>query len=169
MEVLAVGSQPWDVDLDLSCANYAEWCWRCFRRDAPTAQSSPDADPDGDGLPNALEYAFNTSPLHPDALGLFGLLSAGPEPNATYPALKFKRRSDTSDLSYVVQVSTNLASWSGSRADPQTTEIHAMPLGDGMEEVTVRTLSPLSDNSAYYLRLTVILGPAAAPTKPVNY
>jgi sugar lactone lactonase YvrE len=159
MEVLAVGSQPWDVDLDLRCASYAEWRWRCFRRDAPTTQSSPDADPDGDGVKNALEYAFNISPLHPDALRPVGLLSAGPEPNATYPALKFKRRSDTSDLSYVVQVSTNLVIWAGSPADPQTTEIRAMPLGDGMEEVTVRTLSPLSHSSPYYLRLTVILGP----------
>jgi len=107
---------------------------------------------------NALEYAFNTSPLHPDAPGTFGLLSVGPEPNATYPALKFKRRSGTSDLSYVVQVSTNLATWSGSPADPQTTQIQAMPLGDGMEVLTVRALTPLSDKSAYYLRLTVILG-----------
>jgi hypothetical protein len=39
------------------------------------------------------------------------------------------------------------------------TLFQSIPLGDGMEEVTVRALSPLPENSEYYLRLTVVLGP----------
>ena len=55
LEILASGTEPWDVDLDLRCGNYTEWRTRCFRRDAPAAQTDPAADPDADGIPNALD------------------------------------------------------------------------------------------------------------------
>ena len=160
MEVLASGSEPWDVDLDLRCANYNEWRMRCFRRDAPVAQTDASADPDGDGLPNAVEYALDLSPLHLDVTGLpTGFLTTGPVPNAMYHALKFRRRVSTADLTCYVQVSTNLVDWVGGPSDPQTNEIEIAPLGNGMEEVTARTLSPVSGLPGHFLRLIVTLAP----------
>ena len=38
-EILAGGTEPWDVDLDRRCRNYTEWRMRCFRRDAASAQA----------------------------------------------------------------------------------------------------------------------------------
>jgi hypothetical protein len=32
LEVLATGSEPWDVDLDRRCNSFAEWRTRCFRK-----------------------------------------------------------------------------------------------------------------------------------------
>jgi hypothetical protein len=160
VEVLAAGTEPWDVDLDRRCLNYAEWRMRCFRRDAASGQTSPSADPDNDDIPNALEYAFDLSPLHADTAGLpGGFLTTGPVSNADYHALRFRRRANTSDLTYTVQVSTNLTSWSGSPTDPQTIEIDVRPLGDGMEEATVRSLYPISDYPTHFMRLNVLLRP----------
>jgi sugar lactone lactonase YvrE len=160
VEVLATGSEPWDVDLDRRCSHYAEWRMRCFRRDAPPAQTDANADPDRDGIPNAVEYAFDLSPLQTDSTGLpAGFLTVGPVTNAKYHALKFRRRAGTIDLAYYVQVSTNLTTWIGSPTDPQTTEIQARPLGDGMEEVTVRTRYPVSEFPSHFMRLHVVVAP----------
>ena len=136
LEILATGTEPWDVDLDLRCANYTEWTQRCFRRDATLAQTAPDADPDGDGIPNAVEYAFDLSPMHAERSELpTSFVAVGPTPG-DYHAVNYHRRIGTSDLRYDVQVSTNLAQWAGGA----TVEIQVMPLGDGMESATARTI-----------------------------
>ena len=157
-EVLAAGMEPWDVDLDLRCATYGEWRMRCFRKDAPPEQTDPHADPDGDGIPNALEYLFDLSPLHADAGGgPVGFLTSGPVPDAVYFAMKYHRRIDTLDLTSQVQVSRDLKTWSGSPDDVQMTETQITPLSDGMEEVTARSLVPISPQSRQFLRLVVVV------------
>ena len=160
MEILASGSEPWDVDLDRRCANYAQWRARCFRLDAPSEQTNPDADPDGDGRPNAVEYGLNLAPLHTDTSGLpQGFLTNGPVADAVYHGLRFHRRTGASDLLYVVQVSTNLAHWSGSVAEPATTNLAVRAIEDDLEEITVRALAPLGGSASHFLRLQILLGP----------
>jgi hypothetical protein len=160
MEILASGSQPWDVDLDRRCRSYGEWRLRCFRKDATTEQTNHDADPESDGIRNVLEYAFNLPPLHHTTAGIpAGSLITGPVAGAQYHALTFRRRIGTSDLTYYVQVSTNLTTWLGTPADPRTTEIETTSLGDDMEEVTVRTLYPLSGIQSHFMRLNVDFTP----------
>jgi hypothetical protein len=158
LEILASGAEPWDVDLDRRCVNYSEWRARCFRRDAPSEQTGLQADPDGDGLVNAAEYALDLSPMDVETTGLpQGHLTTGPVTNALYHGMNYRRRAGTSDLSYYVQVSTNLTDWQGSSAEPQTEEVEVKPLADGMEEVTIRTLQPVSDLSCHYLRLNIVI------------
>jgi len=159
-EILATGSEPWDVDLDRRCSTYAEWRMRCFRTDALQTQTDPAADPDGDGIPNALEYAFDLSPLHIDTAHLpEGFVTVGPVTTADYHAMRFRRRAGSTDLTYYVQVSTNLLSWSGSPNDSPTTEIEVRALADGMEEVTVRTSYVVSAYTSHFMRLSVAFGP----------
>jgi hypothetical protein len=141
LEILATGAEPWDVDLDLRCASYTEWTQRCFRRDAVPAQTAPDADPDGDGIPNAVEYAFDSSPLHPDRSELpTGVVVTEAVGQGDYHGVSYRRRVGSSDLHYDVQVSTNLLQWTGGA----TAEIQSMPLGDGMVSATARTLYTVS-------------------------
>jgi len=155
LEILATGTEPWDVDLDLRCANYAEWVQRCFHRDATSAQTAPNADPDGDGIPNAVEYAFDLSPMHADRSQLpTGFVAAGPT-QGDYHAVNYRRRIGTSDLHYDVQVSTNLAQWVGGA----TVEIQVTPLGDGMESASARTLYTVSGYTNHFMRARVTLGP----------
>jgi autotransporter-associated beta strand protein len=74
----------------------------------PSASSSaPDADPDGDGLPNLLEYALGTDPLTP---------STGPSVRLTNMdgvrlAIDFARIADPA-LTYTVLASSALSDWS---------------------------------------------------------
>ncbi|MGI9243153.1 MAG: hypothetical protein ACR2RV_20315, partial [Verrucomicrobiales bacterium] len=63
-------------------------------------------DPDGDGISALLEYALNLDPDHADADRLPQAVILGNELSYTYPK-------DTSklDISYQVEVSTDLKTW----------------------------------------------------------
>jgi hypothetical protein len=159
LEILATGTEPWDVDLDLRCANYAEWTRRCFRRDAVPGDTLPDADPDGDGIPNAVEYAFDLSPMHADRSQLpSGFIAAGPT-QGDYHGINYRRRVGTSDLHYDVQVSTNLTEWAGNTPVAKTVEIQVVPLGDGMESAGTRTLYTVTGMKGHFMRIRVTYGP----------
>lgn len=154
-EILATGAEPWDVDLDLRCTNYTEWVQRCFRRDASAAQTNADADPDGDGIPNAVEYALDLSPLYADGAEWKAALSGtSPQPGAGVPELEFRRRVAAGDLRYEAQVSTNLVDWnSGALAGPP-----AQPLRDGLESVRLRTSYSVAVRSNQFIRVQVSFG-----------
>ena len=156
LEILATGTEPWDVDLDLRCTNYAEWTQRCFRRDAAPAQTAPDADPDGDGVPNAVEYAYDLSPMHPDIVKLTALfIRVGPPSGENHQAVVYSRRSGVGDVDYKVQVSTNLPQW----LDGATGEVLVVPLGDGMESVLTYSPFTVTTRSNHFMRVQVRLDP----------
>lgn len=158
-EVIATGEQPWDVEVDLRCETYDEWRRRCFRKDAQEAQTDPLADPDGDGFPNLLEYCLDRAPLDREGVGLPQvLLVNGAIPGVRYAALRFRRRSGTSDLSCYVQQSADLEIWEGTAAAPVTSEIQVSSLGNGIEEVLVRANTPVAAGGARYLRIVAQLG-----------
>ena len=160
LEILATGTEPWDVEVDPRCANYMEWTQRCFRQDANAAQTAPESDPDGDGIPNAVEYAFDLSPVQANRSELpTDLVATGPVPQASYHAVHYRRRLGTSDLRYDVQVSTNLTRWAGDTTNQVTVEIQVTPLGDGVESAAARTLYPLSGFTNHFMRVRVTLGP----------
>ena len=155
LEILASGTEPWDVELDLRCTNYLQWTQRCFRRDATPGEIAPDADPDGDGLPNAVEYAFDLSPGYADRSQLpAGVIATGPLPG-DYHAVQYRRRTGTGDLQYEVQVSTNLNQWAGNA----TVEIQVTTLADGLETATARTLYTVPGLTSHFMRVQVTLGP----------
>lgn len=156
LEILATGTEPWDVDLDLRCTNYTEWVQRCFRRDASAAQTDADADPDGDGIPNAAEYAFDLSPMHADQLKLATLfVRVGAGVSDDQQAVIYLRRSGASDLQYKVQVSTNLLQWS----DGETVEGTFAPGVDGTELVLSSSIHTIVTRSNHFMRVQVQLAP----------
>lgn len=158
LEILATGSEPWDVDLDLRCTNYTEWVQRCFRRDASAEQTAPDADPDGDLIPNAVEYAFDLSPLHADRSQLPAGTVITTQPSVeSFPALEYRRRGGTTDLAYHVQVSTNLHQWTGGTSAPATIDISTTALADGLEHAVTRSTVSLPPGSQQFLRVRATL------------
>jgi hypothetical protein len=81
---------------------------------APLANLAMDArgqadDPDGDGLPNLLEYAFGCVPWLSDSADVTPELQLVTAGNGTFGELTFLRDERLADLVYEVQVSSSLA------------------------------------------------------------
>ena len=159
-EVLANGSEPWDVDLDPRCATYGEWRARYFRKDATAGVTDVLADPDRDARSNLLEYACGSHPERgdPTASPLESLIYHDSVTGLSHLAVRHFRRPGTTDLSYYVQISEDLVGWRDSRYDgPQPTivEVSAQPAADYLELVTTRAEAPLDGATQQFLRLRV--------------
>ena len=105
-------------------ANYAAWRAANFTGPGLTndAISGPAADPDGVGLSNFARYAFDFDPRGPvSAPATLGSVAAGGQ---TYLTLTFDRRAVATDLSYVVESSSDLVAWTTVATYAPSTDIH---------------------------------------------
>lgn len=103
----SVTSNP--ATLTVVTTSYATWRAANFTvgEAADDLISGPSADPDGDGLKNLVEYALGTAPKTANTSGQPTVTVAANEWVFTYT-----RPADRPDLTYTVQSSTNLSSWS---------------------------------------------------------
>lgn len=110
--------------------------------DLPTV-SGPLADPDADGLDNLLEYALGLDPRQADSAAL---------PAATaedgYWVFHYTRPLNRSDVSYSVEVSTDLQSWSTSVIDHEQMAVAG-------ETATWRARYPQTGAPKAFFRLSV--------------
>jgi hypothetical protein len=107
------------------------------------ADSSPDADPDGDGLPNLAEYALGTDPLSATERPGFEIM---PLANSEPLSITFRRTADP-DLLYEVLASDDLVSW-----DPVWRSTGAENIAG---PVTVRDAGPSDGQPARFMRLKI--------------
>ena len=134
---------------------YAKWKRASF---SPTQLSDPlisgdRADPDRDGIPVFMEFAFGLNPLSPDNRALTST-SLVTEDSSQHLDITFTRRPPDSGLTYSVESSSNLHTWNG---DPgQFIELSTKPLEPGLEEATIR-LSTALTHSTEFLRIRVTL------------
>jgi hypothetical protein len=101
------------IELNLAAANnYAAWRAANFSGTDLTSDtiSGPLADPDGAGLVNYARYAFGLAARGPVAPPVTqGTADSGGQ---RYVTLTFNRRATASDLSYILEASNDLATWS---------------------------------------------------------
>ncbi|MBM3844821.1 MAG: hypothetical protein FJ405_00860 [Verrucomicrobia bacterium] len=154
VEVLASGSEPWDVDLDTSCGSYEEWVKRCFRRDASPADTLRDADPDGDRLSNFEEYAFDLPPLHASRAGLprAWLLRASDSDNE-FLMVESRRRAGATDVTFITESSADLLHWHRhGPGDIRLLEIFVPSLEGGLHEGNVKMMRSTREVPVQFIR-----------------
>ncbi|MDP0500109.1 MAG: Ig-like domain-containing protein [Verrucomicrobiota bacterium JB022] len=107
--------------------------------------------PAGDGIPNLLKFALGLDPHQAGEVDL--QLMTVTEGEATFPAVRFVRRSDLGDVVASVRVSTA----PGFQEVLDAVEIAATDNGDGTETVLVRSTQPLSVEATQFLDLLVTI------------
>lgn len=112
-----------------------------------SSTNGPAADPDGDGIPNALEYALGLDPNVATTTGLpaFSLVTTNGE---TYGALTYSRVKAAPDIDYQPSVRSDLNSgdWT-----VLTDKVNATDHGD-TETVTMRDTTPQSASATRFFQ-----------------
>jgi hypothetical protein len=112
-----------------------------------------DDDPDGDGLPNLIERAFNLNPRVAEAsYSSTGYPALGFDEVAQKLTLTFRRLRAPSDVTYTVEATSNLASsWSSAGA----VEVSRTALDADWDEVVYQSVATPASGTPVFLRVRV--------------
>ncbi len=134
--------------------------------------SGPGADPDGDGVINLLEYAFNLNPLLADRDSLptgdrgipQGTIVRAFDPvsqsDRDYLEIRFVRRKEPVDLTYQLEQSVELQDWTdavvpAAAAFLTLSGVQEVGLPGTLERVTYRSSQPISGTAERFVRTRV--------------
>ncbi|MDB6025277.1 MAG: Na-Ca exchanger/integrin-beta4, partial [Verrucomicrobiales bacterium] len=118
--------------------------------------SGADADPDGDGIRNLLEYAYNGNPKSTNSASHFSGNIEG-APGAANYVIQFTRRKSPTDLVYKVEVTSDLIAWDSNGVQEL---LPAVDDGNGITETARFVIAPgLNGNPQKFVRLKVTLAP----------
>ena len=117
--------------------------------------SGPSDDPDGDGLPNLVEFFLGSLPGKNDAVAIGPRASITDTNGEDYLTFSFSQVLGQTEVTGLVEVSSNLTDWSSSSAGIKEV-LPAVPNGNGSVRRTFRVASPVSDVAKQFLRLRVI-------------
>lgn len=118
--------------------NWYSWMYQNFGTAARTGNSADSADPDGDGSPNLIEYAVGRNPIATDSTPST-TLGATSDGRLTLTFLRAR-----ADLTYVVEASNNLTSWTP-----------VSPVNPGAVGQTYTYTDTVANPVSRFLRLTV--------------
>ena len=104
------------------------------------------ASPAGDGIPNLIKYAVGLDPMTPTTSSAFLSGSIVEASGQKYLALTVTRSAELPDISYAVEVSSDLLTWTSGA----TVTITNTPT-----ELVVRDNTPVPDATARFIRLRV--------------
>jgi YD repeat-containing protein len=114
------------------------------------------ADPDGDGVPNLMEFALGTDPRNPsDASG--GLTTSTVQHvGGHYVSMQFKRRKNLGGLTlqYIPEVSGDRQTWLSDGAN--VLQVSVTSLDAEFDLVTVRDQTPTTAAAPRFIRLRVV-------------
>jgi hypothetical protein len=131
--------------------SYAEWQSYVF---APGQASGPSDDPDGDGLPNLIEFYLGSLPEKNDAGAHAPQPSFFEDGGEEYLTLTFSAVSNQSSLQGLVEVSNDLEIWSS--ASGEIGEVLPAAVNDnGTITRTFRVPNPVASIGKQFIRLRV--------------
>jgi DNA-binding beta-propeller fold protein YncE len=114
----------------------------------PTEERGPGDDPDGDGIPNLLEYALGLDPslANRAALPLGETLFTGGQ---AYLMLEVGKNAAATDVQLIVESSADLLSWNSGPG-------HTVILEETASLLRVRDAVPVSESARRFLRLRAV-------------
>jgi hypothetical protein len=138
-----IGLQPFEV-LVLEVTprlSYADWVQQSFPTNSDPATVTATADPDGDGMPNLLEYAFHTDPT---TVVSPATLRFSKSNNSV--TLEFNWNLAATEVSWVIETSVDLRSW-----QPAAVTAYASYVGSG--NMRISAISPVGSESLRFYRV----------------
>ncbi|WP_395736979.1 PQQ-dependent sugar dehydrogenase [Prosthecobacter sp.] len=145
-------------------SRFEVWLATYFPANATGQFVDPNGDADGDGNKNQIEYAYGLSPTSPDPVNNFSAAISPAAAGATDFTVTFRRDGAATDLTYRLQTSTDLSSWttiaqSTTGAAPVGQNggviVSDSALGGTIKLVTARQTLPAGSNSRKFVRLQV--------------
>lgn len=121
-----------------------------------TRLDDPAADPNGNGLPSLLEYAFNSSSLKPGEGTPMLTVEKHPTTQKPHLVLTYRRIiNNPSHLDYQIETSNELGEWTP-LAGSSVETLSTTPAGDGLtESVKVRILPDLEGQKRRFARMRI--------------
>lgn len=147
------GIRQWPAhDLFEATLSYDAWRARRFSTDelSQPAESAEEADPDGDGLANLLEYAQGTDPRTPSPSTPLAIFASA-ESSDPRLAIRFRRLLLAHEVEYALEISHDLKAWAP--VDGAVGEESSLN-PDGTLTATVR-LTPTEAPAGRFFRLRV--------------
>ncbi|MDP7306053.1 MAG: lamin tail domain-containing protein [Roseibacillus sp.] len=135
---------------------YAFWKYQHFTENemSDPLVTGDSLDLDSDTLGTVLEYGFGRNPRTSDAAESYraSIVNDG---GTDYLAMTFRRQKNSLDLTYLVEVSSDLSDWT------TVNTLTGTPVdnGDGTETVTIRDNAAVSPDTPRFGRITVAVGP----------
>jgi hypothetical protein len=119
---------------------------------ADAAVSGDAADPDGDGIPNLVEFAFNLDPRvtsHPNLPRAFLQDVSGQD----RLQIQYTQRNAPAGVKYALQTSSDLFSWNTDVTN--FTQVSTADNGDGTSLVTMQLQSSITNSPQMFLRVGI--------------
>jgi kumamolisin len=149
-----IGSSPSATVTIQEITPFQTWSSTQFGADATTPSVGGEgADPNNNGVPNLLEYAFGSNPTQTGTEPLPVVTTALGSDNQEHLEITFNQLTGASGLTYTVQVSSDLVTWSSGPS--ATTVVSQSPNGSGLMQVTVMDNTAASSTGRRFIRVQV--------------
>ena len=150
---------PFDIALNgTGLSAQQSWLLQYFGTIASAGNAADDADSDGDGIKNLMEFALNANPTTSSTSALPTIADTlNPTDGKHYLTMTYRRRISPGSLTYTLEGTPDLTTWNpipGVNLEQVGT---AAATGDGVtESVTFRILPSITDSPApRFVRLSV--------------